>query len=1576
MNKLAVFRQEASVGAHVTLRLTRGEDVSGRIAQLDDAYVRLDLDGGKTVTFFPDLLAGWVVHARTESQPAPETHDRKDSAHEPGSDGPASTHDVRAADVASALARIEAKFSEAVKRARLAPPEPDFQFPDDGFPAHEIDAIRREWDRAQNQYLYALKMKEPHRLNNIVQTLMPLAQTYPDSPVTRSLLGRVLLKLDRRSEAMGHLSAAATLSEAPDHWLALASVAANDTATECYALRKYFGITAPTAAKEAWFRYLAVANPIDLTGAGQVIDRWSSASSEKESDPDHILSESLVYLLLASGSPSLAQQAVANLVHDSRRLPAGWQDALDHATASSDELRAAELRFTPSARRGSPAQPIRPATVSNEQAPDEQVTPQQVHAHQSQFTRLPILAKAQPTPLRPDRTSALRYGIIKYFGNQGFGFIREHDRDNVFFRINDVTDKSLQNALLDGDWRASAEVEFNVQPSPGHKYDRATSVVPKQSRESLLQRARDYLDRDQHSQAMACVRRVLRADPADHTARRLETEISHGLQEHLRNQGTGLPKGNGLYARAKRAQLVEQDPEKAENLFKRAIYEQHDKKDSAIKDLASLLHQHGRSHEAISLLTEYALDFKQDTAYDNMLATFYQHSDRHDQALDVLNRLLNSTASPAKRIPLLKRIAFSYFKVSQYDDVERTLRELLSIDPQDRTAARWLSGLEDARNSSAAEAEQIIAGLGELGEDGLELRPLAHAAIKQCAYEGVDPKKLQAGTADDNEIKRVVELARELGTDRPRERAGFYLSAAALLKRKSGDGHSGRIYAYLRSYFASMAAASWIEKKAADVVRSYYIESLALVSEGENLDEAWRSLFRYLATFWRGSIDEDQVGFPRERRPSRQNYAGAIQRTLEMLVPEAETRWKDGLLAVGSQSSFARTVIGGTLQVSPVLQTGFVNGQKTDHTVSDIQEMWQSQCSEYARNYRKRHTAYTAMANYQINVSSLENLRAQLDTLSESVRSKVDRRRLTSLIDIVEPTLAFCSASDFEEKERNCRLVVNRSDGLRADVVDAPTQYSHENLLPVADHLKSLIEVEFAAMEQTAVADLSLRLLVNQYVRGRNGELTLQIEVSNKPGCSPASAVRIALGPRASEYFVPKHEEQEAVSILRGGRSEVAQMVARPLEAALKDRAFPIKAIATYQNTLGDTVRTDEHSWTVRLYPDDAFQYVVNLYEPFAEGGPVDEPEMFVGRDEMLGRLERSLLAGSASKSIVMFGQKRAGKSSLIEHLKRRLARSERVVSVSFSLQEVAPELSVPAFLHLILQSAAEELEELRCDGRDVPDFSPPTIEEMESHPTPRFHSAMASLVRTMRRRPAPLDFVFLVDEFTDIFKEIRRERIPPQFMKAWKAIIEKRYFASVLVGQDIMPAFKEQFPNEFGVTEDIRVTYLEDVAAAELVKKPIGENRFAGRAVRTILDLTAGSPYYTMMFCARLVEYMNTTRSVIVTEADIRAVEEQMLRGERRLEKDKFDNLLSAGDGKEDSGIDPDDTYRVCTEIACGSGKELWCSRHALRGLGEEARLDHLLQDLETREVVERKGDAYRLRVELFKDWLLARRG
>lgn len=1540
MSKIEILRRQVPVGAHVTLRLTRGEDVSGRVLELqggDDAYIRLDRDGDVDMVF-EDLVAGWVEHRRdtpgdaaaTDDAASPE--DAADSRKPPGE--PDNGRDPAAApEVLQRFEQVKARFSTAVEHARLQPPEPDFQFPETEFPSPLAPDARREWDRARDQYNYALKVKELGRLNSVVaQVLDPLARRHPESATTRSLLGRVLLKLDRPSDALGHLSAAAVLSNAPAHWLALASAAGRDSAVECCALRRYFHLTPPLQADDAWFRYLAVAvEHHDQRGVARIVRHWHEQRAG-DSGALRTLRESVVHLLSLSKADTLALQVTAGGVHGAADLPPGWDAAFENDTSSSEELLAVERRFVrPAVGRSSDTQPISPA----------------------------------------DGADGVPHGRIVSFGNQRFGFIDARQR-TYYFRIDDVADARLRAALIDGSWRTFGAVEFEVLPSHGHKYNRAASIVPLQDSESLLRKARDLLDRGQLPQAMAPVRRVLRTDPTDETACRLEEEIKDGLKKQLRD-GTALPKGRGPYARAKRAQLVNLDLEAAERLLKEAV-RQGDKPESAIKDLAWLHRQQGRTDDAIALLEDNARRFEGDGSYDNMLATLYQHAHRHVDEIRVLDRLA-SVAAAHERGRLLARMALAQLRCARYDDAERVLRKLRADAPNDRTAIRLQETLDDARRAgSDDEIEEIIEGLGVLTEEGIELSSLARAAIDHCTFEGVDPARVHAGAAGAGDVPHVEELAKKLGTRRPRDRAAYYLSAAALLKRDPGDRGPARVHTYLRRYFASMADASWIDRKSADVVRSYYIESLALASD-DNLDEAWRSLVRYLATYSTAKPGDLVETLPRGRRVSREKYIESLQNTLRRIEPDADGGWVDGLVAVGSQSSFARGRLGDAFVTNPELRSTF--GRllgSPGHDAGHVRNEWQSRCREHARKHRRRLSVCRTLTKYQAVAPQMEELGEQIRSAATETTIEVDRLRLNALGDIVASALAFCRASDFEERERNFWLVTTQAEHFREEVVDAPTQYSHEGLLSVADHLKSLIEEEYAQMDRTSGAELSLRLLVDKYLRGQQGDLRLQIEVSNKAGCSPASSVRIGLGPADSAYFAADRWEREAVSTLRGGRTEIAQMAVRPKEDAVRNRAFPINAWAIYRNRLGEEKRTDDHSWTVRLYDDTEFQHLENPYAPFAEGGPVDEPEMFVGRDDMLARLESSLLSGVGSKSIVMFGQKRAGKSSLIEHLRRRLARVGNVVPVCFSLQDIAPQLSVPALLHRILHGTAEALEDLRFDGMDVPDFSPPGIEALESHPTPRFHEAMSRVVRTMKRQATGLKIVLLVDEFTDVFKEIRKQRIPREFMKAWKAIIEKKYFASVLVGQDVMPAFKDEFPNEFGVTEDVRVTYLDDSAAKTLVRKPIGEERFAGSAVQRLLGLTANSPYYTMMFCARLVDYMNDTRSVIVTEADIRTVEDEMLRGGRRLTRDKFDNLLSAGDGVLDSGIDPSETHAVCAAIARGSERDGWCLRESVRESFDGAALDELLADLETRDVVERKGAAYRLRVGLFRDWLVLR--
>ena len=843
--------------------------------------------------------------------------------------------------------------------------------------------------------------------------------------------------------------------------------------------------------------------------------------------------------------------------------------------------------------------------------------------------------------------------------------------------------------------------------------------------------------------------------------------------------------------------------------------------------------------------------------------------------------------------------------------------------------------------------------------------------------EGVDPIRVKEGTADEREVARVVGFAKDLGKRRPRDRAAYYLSAAALLNQVEHEDGSRRIYDYLRTYFTSMADASWMDRKSADVVRSYYIESLALVvNVGQ---EDWRNLIRYLATFSPG-MQQDAEAIRALDNQSRFEFMRNLEKSLESIASHPEKHWLDGLVAVGSQSDFAEKHLGDAFLRSKLLgnRLGQLLGNSGPQA-EDLRKTWESRCREYARQHRSRLYSCKNMTRYAAIPASMEDLRMDIDKAAEETSIALDRQRLNKLGDIVDSALAFCRATEFEERERNYRLVTDRAEDLIKEVQDAPTQYSHEGLLPVADHVNSLIEEEYAEMNRTSGAELHLQLMVEKYLQGPQGELRLQFAVSNRTGCSPASSVRIRLGPDGSEYFRADPWEQEVTSTLRGGETHEAQMVVYPQDAAASDRAFPITATARFRSRLGEDKHTASHAWTVGLYRDEEFQPLENPYAPFAEGGPVDAPEMFFGRNEFLSRLETSLRSRAGRKSIVMFGQKRAGKSSIIEHLRRRLADSDDVLPVSFSLQEIVSDLSEAALLHRIVRGISEVLEDLRLDGREVPELSPPRIDEMHSNATLRFHQVMSGLVREMSRRSSGLHIVLLIDEFTEIFKAIRNERIPREFMKAWKAIIEKGYFSSVLVGQDIMPAFKAAFPNEFGVTEDMRVTYLDEAAARALAQRPIGEERFAGDAVRLLLDLTANSPYYTMMFCARLVDYMNATRSMVVTAADILTVKNHMLLGDdrrqddRRLTADKFDNLLAAGDGVQDSGIDPDDTHAVCAAIA-RTGGEGWCARESMGGMFEPAELNTLLSDLEDRDVVERKGTAYRLRVGLFRDWLTLR--
>lgn len=81
------------------------------------------------------------------------------------------------------------------------------------------------------------------------------------------------------------------------------------------------------------------------------------------------------------------------------------------------------------------------------------------------------------------------------------------------------------------------------------------------------------------------------------------------------------PKAGSFYAEAKYAEYKLKDMEKAEELYKLAI-EKNDRTESAIKDLASLLHQKRRTVEAVSLLKDNSYHFVENIKkFENLLSS-------------------------------------------------------------------------------------------------------------------------------------------------------------------------------------------------------------------------------------------------------------------------------------------------------------------------------------------------------------------------------------------------------------------------------------------------------------------------------------------------------------------------------------------------------------------------------------------------------------------------------------------------------------------------------------------------------------------------------------------------------------------------------------------------------------------------------------------------------------------------------------------------------------------------------------------------------------------------------------------
>ena len=1170
-------------------------------------------------------------------------------------------------------------------------------------------------------------------------------------------------------------------------------------------------------------------------------------------------------------------------------------------------------------------------------------------------------------------------GEIVYLNvERNFGFIKnKYDHAQVYFSIGQVIDKDLKSKLAPNISVVYTQVTFDQGPQ-------AQSIHRPMRVSELLSLARS-LDADGNSrQAVEVLDHVLTEYPDNFDADALKKTISAKIV--VRDSPY---KGNPfIYAKAKEYHS-NKEYDKAIEYYIKAI-SKGIKVPSAVKDVAGLYVQLYKESEdtitqdniretALQFLDENVKKLPDNLSTWNFLEGVYYALMDFDNFHSVVDRMLDVPEirrDSKRKLILLGKKAAAFVRQERFDDAMDIIEECLDEDPENSTALKLKLYIEEGQGD-AGDIESIFtttvfdyftSGVSGFIQDTLE---------QYNDYIGVPAKVIEAGNFTNETLKGIRSLIDRVGRARARERAKYLLTEGKLMLELEPD-NMVKLRSEMARYCTAMAFNHISDYTEMDVTRFYYQEAFSLEEKYHNMATHVSS---YLLTHCYTCAELMKAN----------NQGVSVDSALTLILSgDFDTKRWDSILSMLlynreiSAQITSKLFSNASWRALSVKALGYFGVKNVNETNQDsFVNAWNT-----ARDIRIRDLKQSiAQIKSLVTGSNIEEAVLSLQNLNSCKRdwfTSLDIRRINSIILNIVPAIEqYIKSTGYRNKESNYNNSQGQIQQLIDEITFGPTKLSYDAILPLLKRVQGLLTSSFNDVIKASEPKITISLLSSETVVSDNNVVQIQVSVANHKDSSPIREVSVSVDPTDDISLLPS--ENVSYNALEGGESLIFKIRLKVGQTIIQQKATAINTICKFKS--GDSYKEEKALLSLRLYSPDDYVIIDNPYAPIADGGPVPVgSSMFYGREAFIANIVDAITK-SPSKQIIIYGQKRCGKSSVMLHLKKQLQETGKTFCVFFSLGDIIQNLTEAAFYHKILSSIKDELDNLEFDGVKVPAFDVPKMADFkaedEDNPLNTFTSYMIKFKRACKSTEGweEKNLVVMIDEFTSLYTEIKEEHISPSIMKQWKAVTqnERAQFSVVLVGQDVVPSFKKEdyARNAFGVIQDIRLTYLAEQPARDLIEKPIldetGKSRYIGNAVSRIIDYTSRNPYYIQIFCARLVDYMNDNKSITVTEADVNDVARSFIVGDQALEEDKFDNLIRAGE-TEDLQEYPESAIRaVLKGIAVASKNIGFCNRSDLNVLEDKQLEDQILKHLVDREVLEKRGEeTYKIQVKLFQEWLL----
>ena len=359
---------------------------------------------------------------------------------------------------------------------------------------------------------------------------------------------------------------------------------------------------------------------------------------------------------------------------------------------------------------------------------------------------------------------------------------------------------------------------------------------------------------------------------------------------------------------------------------------------------------------------------------------------------------------------------------------------------------------------------------------------------------------------------------------------------------------------------------------------------------------------------------------------------------------------------------------------------------------------------------------------------------------------------------------------------------------------------------------------------------------------------------------------------------------------------------------------------------------------------------------PYIIGVPLTEQqEIFVKPVDLSGtyistRIEQ-LLLDRRRPPLLLYGQRRMGKTSLLNNLGRLLPNS--IIPMFVDLQgPVASASDYAGFLYNIARSMANS-----AQGQSALTLPSLDRETLQDDPSTRFDEWLDEVEQALQQNIALL----ALDEFEALDNAITKGRFDQEdVLGMLRHLIQHRpRFKVLLAGSHTIEEFQRWASYLINV-QVVHISYLKQPEARQLIEQPVKDFtlRYELNAVERVLQLTRCHPFLIQLLCAEIIALKNEQDPSIrrlATLADVEAAIPEALSVGSFFFADIQSNQADA------AGL-------AILQFLAALGEGATVSRLTIlqHFPDKSAALNLLLQ----RELIEEVSEGYRFQVELIRRW------